>query len=200
MAAKIVELCREGLAAGDVERLLQQRSSPGISDLQQVFLPNMAYLRELLADALLGQDGAGVQLVLRAPIIATAPLLKDGRAVQQLVNLGLDTVGIRELVSVYPDLLMKDLEGPVQQQKLHLLRMASRLAFMRHLGLPDPGSLRHIGGAREPVFLAAVGKAAGREVSPAEFAEWVAAWLLTPEGQRWGFKPEKPKRARPPRG
>ncbi len=34
------------------------------------------------------------------------------------MNLGLDMVGIRELVSVHPDLLMKDLEGPVQQQKL----------------------------------------------------------------------------------
>ena len=49
VAAKIVELCREGLAAGDIERLFQHKSSPRTSDLEQVFLPNMAYLRGLLA-------------------------------------------------------------------------------------------------------------------------------------------------------
>ncbi|GAB4814445.1 hypothetical protein N2152v2_001491 [Parachlorella kessleri] len=200
MAAKIVELCREGLAAGDIERLFQQFRSPWTSIVQQVFLPNMAYLRGLLA---------------------VSPARIEG-AVQHLVNLGLGMDGIRQLVSGSPGLLVKDLEGPVQQQKLlwaqeqlgwpvdkvlrggifslSLRRLASRLAFLRQLGLPDPGSLRYIGKDREPVFLAQVSKATGREVSTAEFAEWVAAWLRTPEGQRLGFKPEKPKRTRQPKG
>ncbi|GAB4814443.1 hypothetical protein N2152v2_001489 [Parachlorella kessleri] len=201
MAAKIVELCREGLSADDIEQLFQQSRSPLTSDLQQVFLPNMAYLRGLLA----GEN------------IVTTPYEPPG-----LTPLGRLLRNQPELVSVFPALLVKDLEGPVQQQKLQwaqeqlgwplakllregffgrsLLRMASRLAFMRHVGLPNPGSLRYIGKDREPVFLARVSKAAGREVSAAEFAEWVAAWLLTPEGQRWGFKPEKPKRTRQPKG
>ncbi|GAB4814446.1 hypothetical protein N2152v2_001492 [Parachlorella kessleri] len=233
IAGKVVELCREGLAADDIERLFQQYRSPWTSDLQQVFLPNMAYLRELLAasrlpnilhalDALMSQEGAGVELIIRSPMVAAIAPPKVEKAVQQLLNLGLDMVGIRELVSVHPDLLMKDLEGPVQQQKLQwaqeqlgwpldkvlwgglfnlsLRRMASRLAFRRQLGLPDPGSLRYIGKDREPVFLAQVSKATGREVSTADFADWVAAWLRTPEGQRWGFKPEKPKRTRQPKG
>ncbi|GAB4814449.1 hypothetical protein N2152v2_001495 [Parachlorella kessleri] len=196
MAAKIVELCKEGLAASDIERLFQQQSSPGNSDLQQVFSPNVAYLRGLLA----------------------VPPPKIEGAVQRLVKRGLDVDDIRQLVSENPDLLVLDLEGPVQQQKLQwaqeqlgwplakllreklfgrsLLRMASRLAFMRHLALPKPGSLRYIGRDREPVFLAAVSKAAGRDISAAEFAEWVAGWLQTPEGQRWGFKPQKPKQTR----
>ncbi|GAB4814422.1 hypothetical protein N2152v2_001468 [Parachlorella kessleri] len=48
-AAKIVELCKEGLAPEDVERLFDAKNSPWTSDLQAVFLPNMAYLRGLLA-------------------------------------------------------------------------------------------------------------------------------------------------------
>ena len=49
MAAKIVELRREALTAADIERLFQHFRRPCTSDLQQVFLPNMAYLRGLLA-------------------------------------------------------------------------------------------------------------------------------------------------------
>ena len=137
---------------------------------------------------------------------------------EALVKLGYNIDAARSLVLHNPDLLHQHLEGPVQQQKMQwvrqelgwpvtkmlservsyrsLCRMASRLSFMRHLGLPDPGSLAYIGVASEPVFLAKVGKAAGREVSAGKFAMWVAAWLQTPEGQRWGFKPQKVRQTR----
>ncbi|GAB4814447.1 hypothetical protein N2152v2_001493 [Parachlorella kessleri] len=219
VAAKVVELCREGLAAGDLELLFQQQSSPGISDLQAVFLPNMAYLRELLAGERI------VTTPYEPPGLTPLGRLLRNQPASMGKVLNRSPSRLAELdawLSVTPDLLVKDLGGPVQQQKLQwaheqlgwslakllserffgrsLLRMASRLAFMRQLGLPDPGNLQYIGIVREPVFLARVSKAAGREVSTAEFAEWVAAWLRTSEGQRWGFKPQKVKRARQPKG
>ncbi|GAB4814410.1 hypothetical protein N2152v2_001456 [Parachlorella kessleri] len=207
-AVKIVELCREGLTAEGVERLFHQERGPWTSDLQEVFLPNMAYLRGLLRNVTFVQ----------APYepAALTPLGRLGfqfrRTLEALMNFGYSVDAARVVVVQNPELLYQDLGGPVQQQKLqwvretlgwpvtkllsenlfgrNLRRMASRLSFVRHLGLPNPGSLAYIGIASEPVFLARVGKAAGREVSAGDFAEWVAAWLQTPEGQRWGFKPQ----------
>ena len=52
-AIKVAELCKEGLAAEDVERLFQQRGSPWTSKLQEVFQPNLAYMQGLLKDVTL---------------------------------------------------------------------------------------------------------------------------------------------------
>ncbi|GAB4814414.1 hypothetical protein N2152v2_001460 [Parachlorella kessleri] len=217
-AIKVAEVCKEGLAAEDVEWLFQQQTSPWTSILQEVFQPNMAYLRGLLKNArlvrapyepalltplgrLVRNQPSDMGIVLsRSPALIGAVEgwgLQLRRAVEALVKLGYDVEAAETLVFHNPELLYQDLEGPVQQEKMQwvrqelgwpvtkmlsqrvsyrsLCRMASRLSFMRHLGLPDPGSLAYIGMASEPVFLAKVGKAAGREVSAGEFAEWVAA-------------------------
>lgn len=52
-AIKVAEVCKEGLAAEDVERLFQQRGSPWTSKLQEVFQPNLAYMQGLLIDVTL---------------------------------------------------------------------------------------------------------------------------------------------------
>ncbi len=166
-------------------------------------------------DGLFGREGAGVEVVMRSPAVATFTVARLRRAVQALRGMGLDENAVLEALHSSPPLLGLDLEGPGQQQKLEwgraelgwpmpklmaglfftysLRRMASRLAFMRHLGVPDPTSLRLLAHAKESVFLAAVGKRAGRVVTSAQFTQWVAGWLDTPEGREYGFKPEKPK-------
>ncbi|GAB4814420.1 hypothetical protein N2152v2_001466 [Parachlorella kessleri] len=132
-----------------------------------------------------------------------------------LLGLGAGDAHARELAVKYCKMLTEESGSPSRQLKLlwayehlgsaaeklrymdgfernGLQRMASRLAFMRHLGLPDPSDLMLIARNRDSTFLAAMGKAAGREVSPSEFWEWVAEWLRTPEGKLWGVGVERP--------
>jgi hypothetical protein len=166
-------------------------------------------------DGLFGREGAGVAVVMRDPHVATITVARLRRAVQALRGMGLDESAVRQTVESEPSLLGMDLEGPGQQQKLEwgmaelgwplpklmagsvftksLCMMASRLAFMRHLGVPDPATLSYFSKFSQATFLEAVGRRAGREVGAAEFEAWVAAWLQTPDGRKYGFKPEKHK-------
>lgn len=129
---------------------------PVILTISFVVLPDV--LAEL--DRLFDRQGAGVELVLRNPVLVvlTVPRIMD--TVQALRGLGLDNDRIRVEVNSYTSLLTFDLEGADQQQKLawaaehlpgvsiadlivgrlfstNLHKMASRHAFMRHLGLAD---------------------------------------------------------------
>ena len=73
-------------------------------------------------------------------------------------------------------------------QRRSLRRLASRLAFMRSLGLADPPSLAWAR-ASMAQFLRGVGEAAGRPVGGPEFDSFLAGWLASEEGRRWGARP-----------
>ena len=71
-----------------------------------------------------------------------------------------------------------------------LRRAASRLAFVRALGLPDaPLGLLTV--APESEFLRALGGALARPVGAREFGAFARGWLKSPEGRRWGCRPRR---------
>ncbi len=203
VAGAIGKLGLEGPAA--YVQLLE--SFPGLI-LQQ--LPELEGLL-LELDALFGKHQAGLGLILREPRVAAVGAKRLRKNVEFLQGMGLSLAEVAEFFERDPVRAVLDLGSAIQLQKvawgerelgwpfakilgegyfkLTLRRMASRLDFIRELGLPDPGSLSMIGRHAEPAFLAWVSKRAGREVGAAEFKAWARRWLETGRGREYGFKP-----------
>lgn len=165
-------------------------------------------------DALLGKSGAGADLIRRQPALTRLSSLQQ--PLSRLRGMGVKDQELAGLVARYPLFLNRNLESAVFRQKLQwaeeelgyslsqalsggflfygLRRLASRLAFIKHLGLARPPHT--LLSQPDQTFFSKVSRRAGREVRKPEFDAFLRQWLQAEEGMRWGFVPDKDRSKR----
>ncbi|GAB4822915.1 hypothetical protein N2152v2_009961 [Parachlorella kessleri] len=168
-------------------------------------------------DGYMGEEGAGRRLVRAQPTTAALTAPTAERSIGNLAALGYSQQQIRVIVWKHPGLLSRDLDSPLQQQKLGWIesvspwtlddfldkpsyltvstrRLAARLALLRECGLLPPESPGSLATPSSNNFLAAVRQRLarqGQELPWATWAEWEEAWLGREDGREWGFPPLK---------
>ncbi|GAB4822907.1 hypothetical protein N2152v2_009953 [Parachlorella kessleri] len=168
-------------------------------------------------DGYMGEVGAGRRLVRALPSLGTSTAATVERSVGNLAAMGYSQQQIRGIIYKHPGLLSRDINSPLQRQKLdwigrespwtlddflsvptYLLystcRLAARLALLRRCGLDPPSTPSCLALPSSVTFMAAVRKQLakqGRELPWASWEEWEEAWLRTEEGREWGFPPLK---------
>ncbi|GAB4822914.1 hypothetical protein N2152v2_009960 [Parachlorella kessleri] len=176
-------------------------------------------------DGYMGEEGAGRRLVRAQPVLGMVTVKAAERSIGNLVALGYSQQQIQDMINKEPGLLNRDLNSPLQRQKLNWIkrvspwtlddflttptymmystrRLAARLAVLRQCGLDPPSTPSQLALPSSANFIAAVRKQLarqGRELPWASWAEWEGAWLGTEEGREWGFPPLKDKNWRPVR-
>ncbi|GAB4822910.1 hypothetical protein N2152v2_009956 [Parachlorella kessleri] len=166
-------------------------------------------------DGYMGEEGAGRRLVRAQPVLGTVTAKTAECSIANLATRGYSQQQIRGIVCKHPGFLNRNLNSPLQQQKLGWIqeespwtlddflatptcllcstcRLAARLAFLRECGLRPPATPSQLAGPSSASFTAAVRKQLarqGRELPWASWAEWEEAWLGTEEGRKWGFPP-----------
>ncbi|GAB4819589.1 hypothetical protein N2152v2_006635 [Parachlorella kessleri] len=165
-------------------------------------------------DDYMGVEGAGQRLVLEQPAVAGTCADSAQCSTSALEAVTGSKHEVLATVEKLPTVLMMNLSTPLQQQKLEWIaqspwplvvflsnprylagktrRLASRMAFLRESGLPPPASPALLVTRFDDRFRADVSrmlKKQGRELLCASWPEWLAVWLGTDEGKKWGFPP-----------
>ncbi|GAB4822932.1 hypothetical protein N2152v2_009978 [Parachlorella kessleri] len=174
----------------------------------------LPYLLRFL-DGYMGEEGAGRRLVLPQPAVGTLTAAAAKRSTDSLAARGYSQQQIQAMIGKHANLLILNLDSPLQRQKLDWIeqvspwtlddflsvpsyltystrRLAARLALLRECELqlsPTPGDLAKPSNAS---FMTTVSKRLARQggkLPCASWAEWEEAWLGTEEGREWGFVP-----------